>query len=156
MESAAGTLRAAAVGAISGLAATVAMSAVMLAARRVGISPELPPARIAEEAVEAARGRPATADEVSVLAMLGHLGFGAAAGALYGVLARRVTSGPIGAALGTTFAAGVWLVSYQGWIPALGILPPASRDDPGRVTTMVAAHGVYGAVLGTVTAALRR
>jgi hypothetical protein len=47
-------------------------------------------------------------------------------------------------------ALSVWALSYQGWVPALGILPPASRDQPGRQWTMVAAHVVYGVVLGAM------
>jgi len=42
----------------------------------------------------------------------------------------------------------VWFVSYQGWVPALGLLPPAHRDRPGRPATMLIAHWVYGATLG--------
>jgi hypothetical protein len=44
----------------------------------------------------------------------------------------------------------VWLAGYEGWLPMMGILPPAHRDDRGRVGTMVAAHLVFGAALGFV------
>jgi hypothetical protein len=50
----------------------------------------------------------------------------------------------------------VWAVSYQGWIPALGILPKASEDRPARPAVMVTAHVVYGAVLGALEERLRR
>ena len=50
----------------------------------------------------------------------------------------------------------VWAVSYQGWVPALGILPKASEDRPARPAVMVAAHVVYGAVLGALEQRLRR
>ena len=68
--------------------------------------------------------------------------------------ARR--SAPIAAAIGALYATGIWLVSYQGWVPALGIMPPASRDRRGRVATMLVAHWVYGAVLGVLATVLRR
>jgi hypothetical protein len=42
-------------------------------------------------------------------------------------------------------------VSYEGWVPAAGIMPPAHRDRPSRSATMVVAHAVYGAVLGLWT-----
>ena len=46
------------------------------------------------------------------------------------------------------FGLGVWAVSYLGWIPALGLLPPPYRDNPRRAWTTLTAHLVYGAVLG--------
>jgi hypothetical protein len=54
------------------------------------------------------------------------------------------------------YATGIWLVSYQGWVPALGIMPPASRDRRGRVATMLVAHWVYGAALRELVKLLRR
>ena len=44
----------------------------------------------------------------------------------------------------------VYAVSYAGWVPALGALPPADRDRPSRQLVMAAAHLVYGAVLGAL------
>lgn len=149
-------IRAAGLGAAAGIGATLGMSIVMLASRRMGMSPELPPARIADESVEMVRHRPANPGEERVVASIAHFGFGALAGALYALLASGIRSGPLAAALGTLFGTGLWLVSYQGWIPALGILPPASRDDPGRVGTMLVAHWLYGAALGVCTHRMRR
>ena len=65
-------------------------------------------------------------------------------------------SSAIAALTGVLYATGIWLVSYQGWVPALGIMPPASGDRRGRVVTMLAAHWVYGAALGTLARLLRR
>ena len=55
--------------------------------------------------------------------------------------------------VGAVYGLGVWAVSYKGWIPALGILPPPERDRPGRPVIMVAAHVVYGLVLGALVRA---
>ena len=55
--------------------------------------------------------------------------------------------------VGVVYGLGVWAVSYKGWIPALGILPPPERDQPGRPVIMVAAHVVYGLVLGALVRA---
>jgi hypothetical protein len=44
------------------------------------------------------------------------------------------------------------VTSYQGWIPALGIMPPASEDRPDRPRVMLLAHLVYGAILGNIVA----
>jgi hypothetical protein len=147
-------------GAAAGALATIAMSAVMLVAKRAGITGELPPERITRRAIEAVVDEPPRDDQEDAAAAVAHLGFGAAAGALFAVLTlltdatRR--SAPIAASAGVLYATCIWLVSYQGWVPALGIMPPASRDRRGRVATMLAAHWVYGAALGALATVLRR
>jgi hypothetical protein len=57
-------------------------------------------------------------------------------------------------AIGIIYGSVIWLVSYQGWVPGLDIMPPANRDHRGRVATMVVGHWVYGASLGLLTAVL--
>jgi len=150
-------LGSAAAGAAGGLVATLAMSVAMLLARRSGLSGPLPPERIAQDAIAEATGRPAHEDEEHAVAAAAHVGFGILAGSLYGLLVSRLRRAPIGvvAISGAIFATGVWLVSYQGWVPALHIMPPASRDHPGRVATMLVSHWVYGIGLGILTARLR-
>ena len=145
-------------GAIAGAIATVAMSAVMLGAKRARITGTLPPELITRDAIEAVAGEaPSKAEEDAAVAVA-HVGFGAVAGALFALFTTRSArrSVPNAAAIGALYATGIWLVSYQGWVPALGIMPPASRDRRGRVATMVVAHWVYGAVLGVLATVLRR
>lgn len=139
-------------GTVGGGVGTVAMSGVMLAARGAGLTGELPPERITAAALEAG-GLPARDERLRhLLAAATHLAFGGGAGALFGILHRRLRP-PVPPALhGAVFATLVWAVSYRGWVPALGILPPAERDRPDRTVTMVLAHWVYGAVLGAVVA----
>ena len=132
--SVAGTL---AQGALAGGIATVAMSGVMLAGGQlVG---RQPPEAIVEQAVSRTTGTPPPRDVTRLLAAAAHLGFGAALGAAYALLPRRVP--------GVAVSLAVWALSYEGWVPALGALPRASRDEPGRPAVMVAAHVVHGAVM---------
>ena len=42
----------------------------------------------------------------------------------------------------------VWIASYVGWVPAAGLMPRPSRDRPGRPTSMVLAHWIFGGTLG--------
>lgn len=126
-------------GAAAGAVATLAMSAEMLAAQRLGSMGRQPPEAIAAQVT----GDPDSA-ATRVLAAAAHLAFGAGGGALYALLAAR-RPGPVS---GTAFGLGVWTASYAGWVPALGILPPPDRDRPGRPTAMILAHVVYGAALG--------
>ena len=142
-------LRDAARGAVAGVVATAAMSAVMLAFRRqMG---EQPPDAIAKTAADAVGAEP-TETEADVLASIAHVGFGLGVGAGYALLPRYLPP-PV---RGVGVALAIWAVSYQGWVPALGILPPADEDRPARPTVMAAAHVVFGAVLGEVEDRLRR
>ena len=129
----------------------------MLAARRAGVTPRLPPDKIAEQSIEQVKDGPSEEGEEAVVATVTHFAFGAGAGALYGGLTAHVGPLPMPVALvtGLAFGSAVWLVSYQGWVPALGIMPPASRDHRGRVATMVLAHWVFGAALAAATRRLR-
>ena len=86
-------------------------------------------------------------DAAGMMAPLAHLWFGAQGGVAFGMIRRFVPSIP-GAVLGVLFGLGIYGVSYKGWIPALGILPPPEDDRPGRPAVMIAAHIVYGLTLG--------
>lgn len=130
-------------GALAGTAATGPMSAVMAAASAAGLLGEHPPESIVRHAARAT-GQSPPRPTVRALAAVTHLGFGAGVGAGYALL--PAVGPPV--ARGTATALAVYVASYQGWLPALGILPPASDDRPARPTVMVAAHVVFGAVLG--------
>jgi hypothetical protein len=126
--------------------ATGAMSAVMLAGDRAGLMGQQPPAAITNSALRRA-GVDRPSAPAAVIAPLAHLGFGAMGGLIYG-RARRLVPGVSGWILGVLFGLMIWVVNYKGWIPASGILPPPEDDRPGRPAVMVAAHLVYGFVLG--------
>lgn len=151
MRVSAGTM---AQGAIDGVLATAPMTALMVGARWSGALRELPPQTITTALLDRASVDPSP-PTTSMLAAANHLAYGAACGALYAAGARTTTwTG--GTLLGIAFGAAVWLASYQGWVPAAGILPPASRDRPGRPAAMLAAHAAFGAVLGALTTWRRR
>jgi hypothetical protein len=138
-------------GAAAGTVATAAMSALMLAAGRVGVMGRQPPEAIVRQAgaLAAAEPRGRLAD---ALATVAHVAFGAGSGAAYALLPP--TRRPV--ARGVAVATGVWAVSYAGWVPALGALPRADRDRTPRQAVMLAAHVVYGAVLGALDDRWRR
>ncbi len=134
-------------GALAGIVATAAMSLLMLAARRAGLMGSLPPTKISGRLLSSVRVR-RTPGRRTVTAVALHFGFGAGAGALFGLLRKGPLGRPPRVLCGLVFGTGVWLISYMGWVPALGIMEPAHRDRPGRPQSMLAAHWVYGAVLG--------
>jgi hypothetical protein len=81
------------------------------------------------------------------LAGMLHIGYGAAAGAAYTAIARPAVRGVL---TGSLFGLAVWVSSYEGWVPAAGVIPPAHRDRRGRAVAMLLAHVVYGGTLGEV------
>ena len=140
----------------SGLAATAPMTVAMeLMHRRL---PEherypLPPRRITDRVLDATglgEGLPETRRRE--LALLNHFAYGAAAGALYGPVARRTGLPPV--ASGVLYGLGVWAGSYLGWLPAAGIMPSATRHPARRTALMIAAHVVWGAATGYIASKL--
>ena len=151
-------------GLAGGLVATIAMSAVMLGAQKVGLLGRMPPRKITDALLGAVGLRGKTPEPARrALAAVNHFAFGGACGALFG-LAHEVwrvrapaTSGVRGhrapLLAGLAFGTAVWAVSYAGWVPAFGIMPMPQNDRPGRPTSMVVAHWVFGGVLAKVVAA---
>ena len=136
------------VGGAAGVGATAAMTGVMAAAKAGGILGESPPRAITRRGAEKVTGE--TPPAVTPLAGALHVGFGTSMGVLYGVTVGR-SRRPLPELWGAAFGLAVWAVSYAGWVPALGLMPPPQRDRPGRQPANVVAHLVYGAALGRLT-----
>lgn len=144
------------VGALAGLAATVPMSLAMKLMHEQLPGHEqypLPPRAVTMEVAEQAGVREHL-DEGGRQAATwaSHFGYGAACGALYGALAAGRDAPPLAAGVG--FGLAVWAGSYLGWLPAAGILRPATEHPPRRTALMIAAHVVWGATTGLVVAGL--
>ena len=78
-----------------------------------------------------------------------HFGYGAAAAILYSLVERRVPASSL--AKGPIFGALVWLVSYLGLLPALGVLNPATRHPTPRNALMFVVHLVWGLFVGALS-----
>jgi hypothetical protein len=132
----------------------VLMSLFMLAAGRRGWLSEQAPETVTRRSVKAATGVRIRGRELHALTVLLHLGFGAAAGAVYAATLGRarmswIGSGRVGAGFGTV----VWFVSYWGFLPGLGLMPPVSEDERQRPLVMLLAHWIYGGALGLLLSA---
>lgn len=139
-------------GAIAGFAATAPMSAAMdLMHRKLPAWEQypLPPSEITAEITDRL-GVSGTVqpEEHTALTLVNHFAYGAAAGALYPLLASRLPLAP--ALRGVAYGLGVWTVSYLGLLPGLGVLRPATEHPPERNALMVAAHVIWGAALGVL------
>ena len=143
------TIAAAASDAGCGIAGTVTMSMGLLIARKAGLLGRYPPEQITVTALDAGGAGGMDSRAQQALAGALHLGFGGSLGIGFGLLRRRLRL-PSPPAPGMAFGALVWLISYKGWLPALGLMPPPERDKPTRPPMMVLAHLVYGATLDLV------
>jgi uncharacterized membrane protein YagU involved in acid resistance len=140
-------------GAIAGLLATVPMTIFMRSAWRLLPKHEkypLPPRLITRRLTkETGVDDQLDADQLTWLTLTLHFLFGAATGALYGVIEPRV---PLNESVkGSLMGMAVWSGSYLGWIPAFHILPPATEHPWRRNLLMILAHLVWGTALGLAT-----
>jgi uncharacterized membrane protein YagU involved in acid resistance len=137
-------------GAAAGFIATAPMSLTMVLGWRMLPGPEkypLPPRLIIEEMSERAGLRDHLDDDQLVgLTLFSHFGYGALFGAIYALFGNRI---PMHSSLrGTLAGLAIWVGSYLGWLPAMGILRPATRHPWRRNLLMVIAHIVWGVTLG--------
>ena len=125
-------------GGIAGIAATVAMTAVMHRLHaRLPASEQypLPPREISERAF-APQGDERTKD----IATAAHAAYGAGSGALLAAADPAISP-----ARGALAGVAIWSASYFGWVPVTGLLMPAHRHPPRRNALMVIAHLAWGA-----------
>lgn len=142
-------------GALGGIAGAIAMGGPYLAGQRIGHTGTPPPERVTKGLLRRADVR-ADATTEAGLTVGAHLAFGAVAGALHAAVAPTAR-GPVGAAvLGAISATGVHVVSYAGWVPALGLMPPPHRDRPQRQIVALLNHWLFGAIVGLVVSVADR
>ena len=132
------------IGAIAGIAGTMAMTSAMRRFHKRLPARErypLPPREIVDSAMAPpdALARPIT--------IAAHFAYGAACGALLGAADPKMGRGA-GALAGTA----IWIGSYMGWIPALSLLKPANAHPLRRDALMISVHIVWG----TATASAMR
>jgi len=145
-------------GALAGLAATAPMTLAMkLMHERLPPHEQypLPPREIAMEvAEEAGVKHELDEEERTGLTLAGHFAYGAACGAVYAPLARALEDVPP-PLTGAAFGLAVWAGSYLGWLPAAGILRPATEHPPRRTALMITAHLVWGTSIAITQNKLR-
>ena len=139
-------------GAAAGVASTMVMSAVLELGQRTTPFWRQPPALIIRTVLAGDPAHEVTAE--NPLAVMAHLGYGTSCGSLFALLTERWrTPGPT---VGVGYALLLYTISYAGWVPTAGVMPPPHRDRPGRQITLIVGHVVYGAVLAMALRRLRR
>ena len=128
------------IGGIAGIVGTMAMTSAM---RRLHEKlPErerypLTPREIIDSTAEGADAEltDQTAKDITTAA---HFAFGAACGSLLGAIDPRMGPGS-----GALAGVAVWLGSYMGWLPAAGILKPATDHPPRRNALIIGVRLVW-------------
>ncbi len=144
-------------GALAGLAATGPMTLAMKLMHEQLPREEqypLPPRQVTEGVTDKAGVNHQLGEEGRRAATwASHFAYGAACGALYGALSGgRLDEHPLAAGAG--FGVAVWAASYLGWLPAAGIISPATEHPARRNALMIAAHLVWGATAAAALAGL--
>jgi uncharacterized membrane protein YagU involved in acid resistance len=122
------------------------MSVVMLAAKKFRGHPEVAPKKLTGKTIRKISDKRVEDSTLNVTTVITHLAYGTACGAAFGAKGEHLRRHPILTGIGYGLA--VWATSYEGWAPALGLHPPAHRDNPQRTTATLLSHIVYGVVLG--------
>ena len=140
-------------GVAAGFVGTVAMTAAMVAMFRLlprSQQAPLPPRQITEQVLTRV-GVEHLLDEQDRFGatMLAHFLYGSLVGAMYLETAQRLPLPPF--AKGGLFGLAVWGGSYEGWVPAVRLLPAASQWPHARNVLMIVAHVVWGVTIASVT-----
>ena len=124
------------IGGIAGFVATMAMTSAMRQLHKRLPKKErypLPPRELIDETLAPPRR---TAPDLTLAA---HFAYGAGCGALLAAASPR-----LGRVSGALAGGGIWLASYMGWIPAFGLLKPATGHPRRRSLAMLGAHFAWG------------
>ena len=146
------------VGAVSGAAATVPMTAVMEVMQRWQPPHEryrLPPIAITSwAAAKVGLEEHVHHSEWSAVSLAAHFGYGASMGALYA--ATRQTIRPPFLLGGAIYGLALWAGGYLGWVPALGLYRRSTQQPRARRVLNVWSHVVFGMVLDVLLRELPR
>jgi uncharacterized membrane protein YagU involved in acid resistance len=145
-------------GAVGGLIATGPMSVAMaLLYRRLPWwqTWSLPPREITRNVLKSVRVHDHMSREAETVATTaGHFAYGTFAGTMYGALPVAIRRHAL--ASGVVYGLVVWAASYGAGLPALRLATPLPYRSRKRIGLMIAAHVVWGAVLGPTSQAVAR
>ncbi|WP_291516453.1 DUF6789 family protein [Bdellovibrio sp. ArHS] len=114
----------------------------------------LPPALLSQEiGIKTGIVKDLSTQQQQLFTMASHFGYGAAAGVLYALVATKIPGNAL--LKGGLFGVAVWMASYYGIIPSLGLSTSASRMTRQRNFMMLATHVVWGMSLGYTEQELR-
>jgi putative membrane protein len=140
-------------GLIGGLVATAVKSvAERIYPPRVHGEPE-PPEVLAEKVSEKVAGHPLDESSKTVAGEAIHWGFGAAAGAFYGVLAEFYPAAT--AKEGASFGLALMTLTHESALPAMGLSAPPEEQTTREHTSEATTHLIWGVAAERVRSMVR-
>jgi uncharacterized membrane protein YagU involved in acid resistance len=145
------TVNRAMLGAFAGVAGGLAMTAMVQKVAPKVVPEEMRPEGFApKKAVQWAEERAGKSEALSedqeMKAAMGvHLGYSALGGAAYGIArdGLRTVPAPL---MGAVMGLGVWAVSFEGWMPAVGIMERTTDKPVKKWPAPIMGHLIYGVV----------
>ncbi|HZR41457.1 MAG TPA: DUF1440 domain-containing protein [Ktedonobacteraceae bacterium] len=145
-------------GVLAGFLGTIPMTVFMLATQRFlphGQRYALPPEIITKELAHRAKVKQHMSKmQILAVTLISHFAYGAAMGGLYslsGMQGRRSSL-----AKGGLFGFIVWVGSYFGLLPILGMTEAGQREPLRRNMMMMVAHLIWGSAMGLLAEILIR
>jgi putative membrane protein len=139
-------------GVVAGTAATLPMTAAMIAMHRylpVHQRYPLPPRKVTMRLASAVGvKREMDQPQRDAATIAAHFGYGGAMGGIFGLLSPHVPGPRVVSGIG--WGLFVWAGSYLGLLPAADLHEPATRHPAERNALMIAAHIIWGATLGAL------
>jgi uncharacterized membrane protein YagU involved in acid resistance len=149
-------------GALAGVAGGLAMTGMVhkVAPRVIpeDMQPdEFVPKKAVEWAEEKVNGQDTLSESQEMkVAMGGHLAYSALAGSLYGLARQHVADDIPAPVAGALFGVAVWGLSFEGWMPAVGIMERTTDQPPKKWPAPVMGHIIYGVTTALAYKALER
>lgn len=135
-------------GALGGIGATVALTALRKTLARVGIVDTTAPEQVVARLEELGLVDDWSPEARRALAVTAHLAYGVGTGAAFGLLRRRRGGKTEEAAVGSAFGILAWGAGWASWLPLAGIHEAPWEQQTPKVLLPILDHAVFGAVWG--------
>lgn len=135
-------------GALGGIGATVALTALRKTLARVGIVDTTTPEQVVARLEELGLVDDWTSGARRALAVAAHLVYGAGTGAAFGLLRRRRGGKTEEAAIGSALGILAWGAGWASWLPLAGVHEASWKQQTPKVLLPVLDHAVFGVAWG--------
>lgn len=98
--------------------------------------------------LEQYRGKPLSRTVRDVVGQGLHWGYGMTSGLVLGLVTsrRHVRTSASALFVGAALGVGVWAVGYAGWLPALKLAPPLTRQGGSHIAVSILCHVAFGII----------